>query len=247
MNGVIYLYRVGHNHLAGSGKRNLFMFRKLYEKMRWKMLRSPTRRHMHWGCGAPTNSWPNHHTLTQWQEEKRGATWELTNLRSPVSPPSQTESSLPRPSTSGPSLTKQSHDMSKKVRRRDEKQLHRFYEPLVLLFTPGSTRGDPAPNSPVTKITSLSARDEPRKFLAALAYACDFESEFIGNDVATYAILSHTWGADSDEVSLQDVQAIRARQLDTARYSSALHGLVSEGCMVLCLPTRFLHYRPRRE
>jgi hypothetical protein len=31
--------------------------------------------------------------------------------------------------------------------------------------------------------------------------------EFIGNDLPAYAILSHTWGADSEEVSFQDVEA----------------------------------------
>jgi hypothetical protein len=31
--------------------------------------------------------------------------------------------------------------------------------------------------------------------------------EFTGNDLPAYAILSHTWGADSEEVSFQDIEA----------------------------------------
>src|SRR3989337_2441897 len=29
--------------------------------------------------------------------------------------------------------------------------------------------------------------------------------EFVGNDIPRYAILSHTWGRDSDEVTFQDL------------------------------------------
>jgi hypothetical protein len=31
--------------------------------------------------------------------------------------------------------------------------------------------------------------------------------EFVGNDLPAYGILSHTWGADSEEVNFQDVKA----------------------------------------
>jgi hypothetical protein len=76
----------------------------------------------------------------------------------------------------------------KRVRSRDEKLKHRFYEPLVLLFTLGSTRGDPAPDDVVTEITSLSSRDARRKFLTALAYACDYDK---GGDTVTAIGLEH--------------------------------------------------------
>jgi hypothetical protein len=31
--------------------------------------------------------------------------------------------------------------------------------------------------------------------------------EFLGSDIPTYAILSHTWGPDNEEVSFQDVDS----------------------------------------
>jgi hypothetical protein len=35
--------------------------------------------------------------------------------------------------------------------------------------------------------------------------------EYFGNDIPPYAILSHTWGADDDEISFKDVKKNRAR------------------------------------
>jgi hypothetical protein len=35
--------------------------------------------------------------------------------------------------------------------------------------------------------------------------------EYFGSDIPRYAILSHTWGADDDEISFKDVKKNRAR------------------------------------
>ena len=37
--------------------------------------------------------------------------------------------------------------------------------------------------------------------------ACEFNltKDFVGDDIPRYAILSHTWGADTEEVTFQDL------------------------------------------
>lgn len=77
----------------------------------------------------------------------------------------------------------------KRFRSPDERQIHRFYEPLVLLFTLGRTRADRTPEDPRMDMTSLSIRDARRKFLKALAYAYDYEK---GGDTVTAIGLEQT-------------------------------------------------------
>jgi hypothetical protein len=71
---------------------------------------------------------------------------------------------------------------SRKPRAKADRLHYRFYEPLVLLYTLGSTRGDRSHDNPITWTSSLSIRDARRQFLTDLAYACDYKK---GGDTVT--------------------------------------------------------------
>ncbi|KAF2759851.1 hypothetical protein EJ05DRAFT_537072 [Pseudovirgaria hyperparasitica] len=76
-------------------------------------------------------------------------------------------------------MTSELHNMPKPhFRSKEEKQLMRFYEPLVLLHTLGRSRGDRTQNS----VVSTGTFSERRKFLNNLAYICDFNT---GGDTVT--------------------------------------------------------------
>ena len=72
-----------------------------------------------------------------------------------------------------------------------ERQLSRFYEPLVLLYTLGSTRGEhtAAALSPDENICELPLKELRRRFLSELAYVCDYDK---GGDTATAIGLEST-------------------------------------------------------
>jgi len=72
-----------------------------------------------------------------------------------------------------------------------ERQLSRFYEPLVLLYTLGSTRGEhtTAALSPDENICELPLKELRRRFLNELAYVCDYNK---GGDTATAIGLEST-------------------------------------------------------
>jgi hypothetical protein len=65
-----------------------------------------------------------------------------------------------------------------------QRQLSRFYEPLVLLYTLGSTRGEHtcAVLSAQENISQLPLQELRRRFLCELAYICDFDK---GGDTVT--------------------------------------------------------------
>jgi hypothetical protein len=65
-----------------------------------------------------------------------------------------------------------------------QRQLSRFYEPLVLLYTLGSTRGEhtSAVLSAQENISQLPLQELRRSFLSELAYICDFDK---GGDTVT--------------------------------------------------------------
>lgn len=72
-----------------------------------------------------------------------------------------------------------------------ERQLSRFYEPLVLLYTLGSTRGEhtAAALSPDENICELPLEELRRRFLSELAYVCDYDK---GGDTVTAIGLEST-------------------------------------------------------
>jgi hypothetical protein len=70
----------------------------------------------------------------------------------------------------------------KPVRPQEMKIIHRFYEPLVLLFTLDRTRGDRLSEPTLTDMASLSIEEARRTFLKALADACDYDK---GGDTVT--------------------------------------------------------------
>lgn len=65
-----------------------------------------------------------------------------------------------------------------------ERQLSRFYEPLVLLYTLGSTRGEHTRSVPfdATNSAHLPLKDLKRNFLSDLVYMCDYDK---GGDTVT--------------------------------------------------------------
>lgn len=71
------------------------------------------------------------------------------------------------------------------------RQLSRFYEPLVLLYTLGSTRGEHtcAVRSAKENLSHLPLKDLRRRFLTELAYACDYDK---GGDTVTAIGLEST-------------------------------------------------------
>ena len=72
-----------------------------------------------------------------------------------------------------------------------ERQLSRFYEPLVLLYTLGSTRGEhtAAALPPDENICELPLKELRRRFLSELAYVCDYDK---GGDTVTAIGLEST-------------------------------------------------------
>ncbi|KAF2118104.1 hypothetical protein BDV96DRAFT_620140, partial [Lophiotrema nucula] len=72
-----------------------------------------------------------------------------------------------------------------------ERQLSRFYEPLVLLYTLGRTRGEHTHSVPFDEADTarLSHKDLRRKFLNDLAYMCDYDK---GGDTVTAIGLEST-------------------------------------------------------
>lgn len=71
------------------------------------------------------------------------------------------------------------------------RQLSRFYEPLVLLYTLGSTRGEHtcAVLSNQENVSHMPLKELRRKFLSDLAYMCDFDK---GGDTVTAIGLEST-------------------------------------------------------
>lgn len=66
---------------------------------------------------------------------------------------------------------------------RRERQIRRFYEPLVLLETLGTTRGErTTPISNQEDLSLLAIKDLRRRFLTELAYVCDYDK---GGDTVT--------------------------------------------------------------
>jgi hypothetical protein len=78
------------------------------------------------------------------------------------------------------------NSISKSIPRtnQSDRQLRRFYEPLILLYTLGSTRGvnTPAVYLNQEDITHMPVQDVRRRFLGELAYACDYDK---GGDTVT--------------------------------------------------------------
>jgi hypothetical protein len=72
-----------------------------------------------------------------------------------------------------------------------ERRLRRFYEPLVLLYTLGSTRGEHtyATLSMEQGLSQLPLEDVRRRFLNELAYMCDYDK---GGDTVTAIGLEST-------------------------------------------------------
>jgi hypothetical protein len=69
-----------------------------------------------------------------------------------------------------------------------DRQLSRFYEPLVLLYTLGTTRGEHTHTAPSTT-SYVPLKDLRRKFLTELAYMCDYDK---GGDTVTAIGLEST-------------------------------------------------------
>jgi hypothetical protein len=67
---------------------------------------------------------------------------------------------------------------------RAERQLSRFYEPLILMHTLGSVRKEHTRSEQFShlRISEMSIRDARHQFLADLAYVCDYEK---GGDTVT--------------------------------------------------------------
>lgn len=79
--------------------------------------------------------------------------------------------------------------MSRRYPNRRERLLRRFYEPLVLLHTLGSTRGVHTNRLPVSPSDNSLVKDCRRSFLNELAYVCDYEK---GGDTVTAIGLEST-------------------------------------------------------
>jgi hypothetical protein len=92
-----------------------------------------------------------------------------------------------------PSSSTEMGSLSPKRPRLDpqKRQLSRFYEPLVLLYTLGSTRGEHTCDAfPIQENTShLPMNVLRRKFLSEMAYMCDFDK---GGDTVTAIGLEST-------------------------------------------------------
>jgi hypothetical protein len=137
---------------------------------------------------------------------------------------------------------------SKKFRSRDEKQLHRFYEPLVLLHTLGSTRGYRTLEDSARTMYSLSIRDMRRKFLKALAYACDYEK---GGETVASIGLQHKpeanifWVASNKDPTIKILPFLRtvlAKLANGSTDENALEEDIRRSCIELATP-RIKKYR----
>ncbi|OAT13011.1 hypothetical protein BDBG_08286 [Blastomyces gilchristii SLH14081] len=82
-----------------------------------------------------------------------------------------------------------STEISRRYPNKRERLLRRFYEPLVLLHTLGSTRGIHTKPEPSLPLDSSSVRDCRRGFLNELAYVCDYDK---GGDTVTAIGLEST-------------------------------------------------------
>lgn len=82
-----------------------------------------------------------------------------------------------------------STEISRRYPNKRERLLRRFYEPLVLLHTLGSTRGGHTNRLPVSPSDSSLVQDCRRSFLNELAYVCDYEK---GGDTVTAIGLEST-------------------------------------------------------
>src|ERR1700761_7222066 len=93
------------------------------------------------------------------------------------------ENNAPANSLSPPSPSKPRLDQHKR-------QLSRFYEPLILLFTLGSTRGEHRCDTTPERLyaSELSIKDLRRRFLSELAYICDYDKG--GETVAAIGLQS---------------------------------------------------------
>ncbi|PGG96424.1 hypothetical protein GX51_07830 [Blastomyces parvus] len=82
-----------------------------------------------------------------------------------------------------------STEIYRRYPNKRELLLRRFYEPLVLLHTLGSTRGIHTNPVPLSHLDNSSARDCRRSFLNELAYVCDYDK---GGDTVTAIGLEST-------------------------------------------------------
>jgi hypothetical protein len=75
--------------------------------------------------------------------------------------------------------------------RLSSKLLHRFYEPLGLLYALGKTRGEHTPRTSPSheQVDSFSALELKREFLNELAFLCDYKK---GGDTVTALALGQT-------------------------------------------------------
>jgi hypothetical protein len=99
----------------------------------------------------------------------------------------------PRPTSLNTGFSEGQKSRPCKTPRLDplERRLSRFYEPLVLLYTLGSTRGEHtyATLSSKQSISYLPLKDVRRRFLNELAYMCDYDK---GGDTVTAIGLEST-------------------------------------------------------
>ncbi|KAF1847301.1 uncharacterized protein K460DRAFT_425966 [Cucurbitaria berberidis CBS 394.84] len=98
---------------------------------------------------------------------------------------------------------------------QQERQLSRFFEPLVLLYTLGSTRGEHSCDITSAKenLSHLSFRELRRTFLRELAYMCDYDK---GGDTVAAIGLEFTpqkhifWIASNMESNTKVVQFLNS-------------------------------------
>ena len=121
--------------------------------------------------------------------------------------------------------------MAKKPRLDPHKrQLSRFYEPLVLLHTLGSTRGEhtSTTSSIQENVSHMSLKDLRRQFLKEVAYMCDYDK---GGETVTAIGLESTpqrcvfWVA-SNSCPKRKIVPFLESLLGTLKYAStatALH------------------------
>jgi hypothetical protein len=96
-----------------------------------------------------------------------------------------------------------------------ERLLGRFYEPLVLLYTLGPTRGDHVPTAVPLRdnIAHLPLLDLRRMFLSDLAYICDYDK---GGETVTVIGLQSTpqkhifWVASNVGSKMKTIKFLRS-------------------------------------
>ncbi|KAF2176241.1 hypothetical protein K469DRAFT_760893 [Zopfia rhizophila CBS 207.26] len=96
-----------------------------------------------------------------------------------------------KPSNSSPSTEYSPPSPNKPRFDTQQRRLTRFYEPLVLLYTLGSTRGEHicAVLPTQVSISHLPHKDLRQRFLSELAYTCDYDK---GGDTVTAISLDST-------------------------------------------------------